>query len=84
MLDLHLLLGQQACEIDQQAAGHHDRALTFDLSVKRRAQRELHIGRGQVQRTLLGLEEHAGEDLDSSARRDGAGDDAEPLCEVVA
>jgi hypothetical protein len=36
MLDRHLAVRQKSDEIDEQAAGHDDRALTVDLCVQRR------------------------------------------------
>ena len=40
-----------------------DGSLTFDLSLERRSQRELHVGRRECQLACLGVEKDASKDL---------------------
>ena len=59
--------------------GHDDRALVLDLRVERRPQRELHVGRRELELAACGAQQDAGEDLDGRPRRDAARDDRRVL-----
>ena len=48
MLEHHFAVRQQPREVDQQPPGRDDRALALDLRLDREAQRELHVGGGQL------------------------------------
>ena len=84
MLDLHVLLGKQPGQLDEQPTGDDNRALSVDIRVERRPKRELHVGGSEPKRAPFGLEEHTGEDLDRRSRRHRASNDAELLHELVA
>ncbi len=74
---------KQPREIAQQPPRHDDRSVSGHVTLERRAQRDLHVGRGERELPVLGLEVDAAQDLDRTARRDAAGHDAERLCEVA-
>ena len=69
--------GQRADDVDQQPRRQDDGALAHDLALERHAQADLHVGRPQLDRTVLGLQLDAGERLDGAARRRGTGDGLE-------
>ena len=81
---VHLVVRQKPHEVDQQTAGHDDGALSVDLRGDRRAQRQLHVRRGEMQPTGLAPQENTGQDLDARTRRDRSGDHTELLRELVA
>ena len=62
--------------------GHDDRTLVADLRFERRAQRELHVGRGEVEPARLGPEQDRQQHLHGRACRDRTADDAEMLGEL--
>ena len=59
----------------------HSLALAGDVRLERRAQRELHVGRGEVKLAVLAPELNAAEHQDGGARRDCSGDECEPVDE---
>ena len=66
MLEHHFVVRQQSREVDQKPPGRDDCTLTFDLRLDRQAQRELHIGGGQLERSLAAAQENPAEHLDAS------------------
>src|SRR5204862_8268506 len=84
ILDRHLAVRQQTHELDQEPAGHDDRTVAFDLRLERGAQRQLHVGGGEVQVPRLGAEQHTGKDLHACTCRHGTRDDTELLRELLA
>ena len=76
--------GQQAREVDEQPARARPPRRPVDLRVERRAQRELHVGRGELEPCRRGAQEDAAEDLHGRARRHAAADDGELLRELLA
>ena len=64
--------GQEPRQVDEKLARDDDGAVTLDLRGKRRAERELHVGGGELEQPFAGVQEHAGENLDGAA----GGDDA--------
>ena len=84
LLDRHLGLGQRPHDLEQKPAGEHRRAGLVHLRRDRDPHRELHVGRGQLDRALgLGAHEHAGEDLDGRALGDAPGCDLQPAEQVI-
>ena len=84
VLDRDVALGEQARELDERLAGDDDGAVSLDLRVERRPQRQLHVGGGERQRLAVDAEEDSGEHLDGAAGRDGTGDHAQLGDELVA
>src|SRR5262249_37090866 len=71
-----LLVGKEPNEIREEASGDDDLALALDLARHGRPQRDLHVGRGERQLSLLDLDEDPGEDLDGGPARETPSDDA--------
>jgi hypothetical protein len=82
--DRHLGLGQQPGEVDEELPGHDERALALDPRGERRAQRQLHVGRGELEQAVLGSKHDAGEHLHGAPRGDRARDDGQTGDELVA
>ena len=84
LLDRHLGLRQRADDLEQEPAGKHRRSRLVHLRRHRDAHGQLHVGRGQLHRTLrLGAHEHAGEDLDGGALGHAPGCDLQPAEQVI-
>ena len=83
MLEHDFAVRQQAREVDQKPPGRDDRTLTLDLRFDREAQRELHIGGGQLQPSLAAAQENSTEHLDACACRDRSSDNRERAGELV-
>jgi hypothetical protein len=84
MLDRHLVVRQQAHEINEEAARYDDSAVPFDLRLEGRAQRQLHVGRGEVQAAGFCAKQDTGKDLHSRACRNRTCNDTELLRELLA
>ena len=82
MLERDVGSGSDAGDVEQQPAGDDDLALAGDVGVERRAQRELHVGRGE-QELALRPELDAAEHEHGGAGRDPSRDEAEPVDEGV-
>jgi hypothetical protein len=83
VLDRHLAGRQQPHDVDQEAARHDDRALLAHLRLERDAQRDLHVGGGKREPSVLRLKENARQDLDARTGGDAAAGDAELRCELL-
>ena len=83
MLDHDLVAREQARDVDERLAGHDDRTVTVDLRRQRGAQRELHVGGGELQVAIPRLEQDPREDLHGAAGGESTRDDAERPCELV-
>src|SRR6267378_7701527 len=84
MLDRHLVVRQEPHEIDKKASGHDDRSFSVDLRVQGGAQRQLHVGRSEVQPAAFGPKQDAGKNLDTRPGRDCPSNNSELLRELVA
>ena len=84
LLDRHLGIGEQPDQLDQKPARDDNGALCLDLGLQRRAQRQLHVGRGERQLPAFRAQQDAAENLDGCARRDPTGDDPELLGQLLA
>ena len=84
VLDRDLGGRQQARQVDEELARHDDGAVALDLRGERRPERELHVGRGELEPVARRAQEHAGENLDRAARRDDARNGCELGDELVA
>ena len=74
--------GQRPRDVEQQAARDDDLALAVDVGLERRAQRELHVGRGELELAVLDAQPDAAEHEHGRPRRDRAGDERELLGET--
>jgi len=83
VLDRHLGVGERPGDVQKQPAGDDDRPVALDLDLERRAQRQLHIGRRELQAPFLGAQQDPGEDEHRRPRRDTARHDPELLRELV-
>ena len=83
VLDRDLGGRQQPRQVDEELARDDDRAVALDARGERRAERELHVGGGELEPVVGGAQEHAGENLDRSASRDNAGNGCEFGDELV-
>ena len=72
VLDRHLAVRQRAGDVEQQPARDDDGAFAGDLRLDGRAQRELHVGRSEVQPAGLGAQLDPAEHEHGRARRDTA------------
>ena len=84
VLDRHFGGRKQAREVDEQLARDDDCAVTFDLRGERRAQRELHVGGGELEPVAVRPQQDAGEDLHRSAGRNDARNGRELRNELIA
>ena len=84
VLDRDLGGRQQPRQVDEELPGHDDGAVALDLRGERRPQRELHVGRGELEPIAGRAQQHTGENLHRSARRDDAGNGGELGDELVA
>ena len=83
LLERHGLLRQRADDLEKQPSCEHRRARLGDVCLKARPDRELHVGRRELDRSAgLGADEDAGEDLDGRALRHPAGHDLETIEQV--
>ncbi len=82
--ELDVIGRKQAHEVHQQPARHDDGALALHLRGNDRAQRQLHVRRGEPQHAGFGAQLDAGENLHRAASRYRAGHDAEPGGEILA
>ena len=71
------LVGQEPNEIGEEAARDDDARVAFDLPVERRADRDLHVGRGEREPAVLGLKQDPAEHLHGAASRDGTRHDGQ-------
>ena len=69
--------GSDARDVEQEPAGHDDLAVAGDVGLERRAQRELHVGRGELEVAVRGLEPDAAEHEHGRPGRERAGDERE-------
>src|SRR4029079_5795203 len=67
ILDRDLSGRQQPREIDEELARDDDRTVALDARSERGAERELHVGGGQLERAVGGAQEYPGENLDRAA-----------------
>ena len=79
---VHRVRRKEPHEIGEKASGHDDAGVSSDLASDRRAQRDLHVRRGEREPVVLGLEQDSAEDLHRSARRDRSRDHAESRGEL--
>ena len=52
VFELHVAVRQRPNDVEQEPTGNDDLAFTFDIRIDGRAQRELHIGRCELQPAL--------------------------------
>ena len=83
VLDRHLGGRQKARQVDEKLPGHDDGAVALDLRGERRAQRELHVGGGELEPVAVRAQEHAGENLNRASGRDDARNGCELGDELV-
>jgi len=70
-------VGQGARDVQEKASRHHDLPVAVDIGFERRAQRDLHVGCGQVEAAVFGAKLNPAEHEHGSARRDPACDDTQ-------
>ncbi len=66
------VVGQEPHEIGEEATRDDDARVAFDLARERRADRDLHVGRGEREPPLLGVQQDPSEHLHGAASRDSA------------
>ena len=84
MLERHVGFRQRPRDVDQEPAGHDHAAVAGDVGGDRGAQRELHVGRGELEVAVFGVETHAAEHEDGRAGRERTGNDGHAVGEGVA
>ena len=83
VLERDLAVRQRPGDVEQQPAGNDDRSFVGDLRVDRRSQRDLHVGRGEVQLASFGPQLNPAEHEHRRAARDTTCDDGELGRELV-
>ena len=63
------LVGQEPNEIGEEASRDDDARVAFDLSLERRPDRDLHVGRGEGELPFLGVQQDPSEHLHGAASR---------------
>ena len=81
--ELHVIGGKQAHEIGEQASGHDHRAFALDLRGNDRAQRQLHVRRGQAQRITFPTQLDPREHLYSASGGHRPCDDTKTCSEIL-
>jgi len=84
VLERCLLVGQRAGDVEQEPARDDHRAAARDLGLDRCAQRELHVGGGELEASVGRIESDAAEDEHRRAARESTCDHPGPLGESVA
>jgi len=83
LLQRHRLLGEGSDNFEQEPPSENRRTRFGDLGLKTRADRELHVGRGQLHRAAgLGADQDPREDLNGRALGHPAGHDLEAVQQV--
>ena len=83
VLDRDVGVGQRTRDVEQQAARNDDLAFAAQVCVDWRSQRELHVGRGEMELAALGPKLDPAEHEHRRSRRDGAGDERQAVGEYV-
>ena len=83
VLERDLAVRQRARDVEQQPAGNDDRSLVGDLRIDRCAQRDLHVGRGEVQLVSFGAKLNPAEHEHRRAARNTTRNDGELGRELV-